>query len=120
MDEMVAKQEVAKHLSELLTAEGHHVDELRVVGPSQTRPVDLAFEWLDQQDTHLPIHYKELASILISKDAVIAGKDPAANLLAQINRDNRFVRVGPGKYALAKWKIKPRASAKSRRKRRRR
>jgi hypothetical protein len=120
MQEMVAKQEVAQHLSELLAAEGHQVDEVRVVGTSQSRPVDLAFECLDQQDGHSPIHYKELASILIAKGAIIAGKDPGANLLAQINRDSRFVRVGPGKYALAKWKIRPRVPARSKRKKRRR
>lgn len=120
MQQMVAKQEVAQHLSELLAAEGHQVDEVRVLGTNQSRPVDLAFEWFDHQDGHSPIHYKELASILMSQGAVIAGKDPAVNLLAQINRDNRFLRVGPGKYVLAKWKIRPRASSRSRRKKRRR
>ena len=120
MDQMMAKQEVAKHLSELLAAEGHDVDDVRVIRDSQTRAVDFAFEYLDRQDGHSPIHYKELATILISQGALIAGKNPAANLLAQINRDNRFVRVGPGKYVLAKWKIRPRASIRSRRKKRRR
>lgn len=119
--EMDAKQQVARHLSGLLAAEGYHVvDDEELAGLSQTRPVDVAFKYLDQQDGHSPFHYRELATALISNGAIIAGKDPAANLLAQISRDNRFLRVGPGRYALAKWKIKPRKSARSRRKKRKR
>ena len=120
MQDMDAKQQIAQHLSELLAAEGYHVDHEELESLGQTRPVDLAFEYFDQQDGHSPIHYKQLASTLISKGALIAGKDPAANLLTQISRDGRFVRVGPGKYALAKWKVKPRVSPRSRRKKRKR
>lgn len=120
MRESDAKQQVAQHLSQLLAAEGYHVDDEELAHLSQTRPVDLAYEYLDQQDGHLPIHYKKLATLLISKGAIIAGKDPAANLLAQISRDNRFVRVGSGKYALAKWNTKLRVSARSRRKKKKR
>jgi hypothetical protein len=120
MREIEAKQQVAQHLTELLAAEGYHVDDEELASLSQTRPVDLAFEYLEQQDGHSPIHYKELTTVLISKGSLIAGKDPAANLLTQISRDSRFVRVGPGKYGLAKWKIKPRISARPRRKKRKR
>jgi len=120
MREMDAKQQVAQHLSGLLAAEGYQIDDEEIGGLSQTRPVDLAFEYLDLQDGHSPIHYKELATMLISKGALIAGKDPPANLLSQISRDSRFVRVGPGKYALAKWKVKPLVSPRSRRKKRKR
>ena len=120
MREIEAKQQVAQHLTELLAAEGYHVDDEELASLSQTRPVDLAFEYLEQQGGDSPIHYKELATVLISKGSLIAGKDPAANLLTQISRDGRFVRVGPGNYALAKWKVKPRVSARSRRKKRKR
>ncbi|NMC58668.1 MAG: hypothetical protein GYA51_04670, partial [Candidatus Methanofastidiosa archaeon] len=42
-----------------------------------------------------------------SKGILIPGKNPAANLLTQISRDNRFARVSPGTYGLKEWGIQP-------------
>lgn len=115
--EMESKQQLVHHLSRLLTVEGYEAyeDDLEELGPL-TRPVDLAFEYMDQQDGHSVVHYRELTSILISRGAIIAGKDPAANLLTQMSKDSRFVRVAPGKYGLTKWRMKKNVSARSRRK----
>jgi hypothetical protein len=50
-----------------------------------------------------PTHYKQLLGLLASKDVYVPGKDPGANLIAHITRDERFTRVGRGLYALSNW-----------------
>ncbi|MCP3681859.1 MAG: hypothetical protein GY861_04140 [bacterium] len=64
-----------------------------------------------------PVYYKEIANTLMSNGVFIPGKDPAANLLAHINRDERFSRVGRGIYALDEWGLQKESRSKSKRSR---
>mgnify|MGYP001054569650 CR=1 FL=1 len=101
------KQEQANHLITLLAAEGHILDEpdLSILG--QAAIPDLVYEYLDSQEKQNSIHYKKLAHEIISKGTIIPGQNPSANLLSQINRDDRFVRTAPGTYGLKKWGMQP-------------
>jgi hypothetical protein len=50
-----------------------------------------------------PTHYRQLVSLLADRNVYVPGKDPGANLIAHISRDDRFVRTGRGIYGLAEW-----------------
>lgn len=51
-----------------------------------------------------PIHYQDLARMLNDRGVYVPGKDPGANLIAHMLRDDRFSRaVGRGMYGLAEW-----------------
>jgi len=52
-----------------------------------------------------PIYYRELAMKMKEKGIAIPGTDPAANLLAYMNRDERFHRIARGTYALREWNL---------------
>ena len=67
---------------------------------------DMAFEYLDSRQICDPIHYLELTQSLQKAGFFIPGKNPAANLLTSITRDDRFYRTKPGTYALSKWNKK--------------
>ncbi|MFA5367117.1 MAG: hypothetical protein WC333_04495 [Dehalococcoidia bacterium] len=52
-----------------------------------------------------PIYYRELAIKMKETGVAIPGTDPAANLLAHMNRDERFHRIARGTYALIEWNL---------------
>jgi hypothetical protein len=79
----------------------------------------LAYELLSKLESKESQHYRELYKIFVSKGIPISGKDPAANLLTHISRDDRFVRVAPGTYGLKEWGVEPAKKKTSRKKRRR-
>jgi len=54
-------------------------------------------------DLGKPIHYRELVRLLAEQQVHVPGKDPGANLIAHISRDERFARVGRGTYGLSEW-----------------
>lgn len=47
-----------------------------------------------------PCHYTELAKSLRAQGVLIPGTKPEANLLAHMSRDERFIKVGRGTYAV--------------------
>lgn len=46
------------------------------------------------------IHYRVLLEQLNGRGVNVPGRDPGANLLAHLGRDDRFVRVGRGTYGV--------------------
>jgi len=78
------------------------------IGPERSqssrsqRFIDAAFDVLKTGGT--PLHYRILSERLSDGGVYVPGKDPAANLLAHMSRDQRFGR-GPGRgvYGLAEW-----------------
>jgi hypothetical protein len=62
---------------------------------------DAVYELL--QTERVPAHYREIHARLCERGAHVPGRNPAANLLTHIARDERFVRVGRGTYGLAEW-----------------
>ena len=60
--------------------------------------VEVAHDHLLEQGT---MHYTKLCADLLARGVFIPGAKPEANLLAHINRDLRFHRVGRGEYSLA-------------------
>jgi len=50
-----------------------------------------------------PMHYRDLYATMVDRGAKVRGKDPAANVIAHINVDPRFIRVSRGTYALKEW-----------------
>ena len=86
---------------------------------SSRSSLDCAYELL--LEAGKPFHYKELHARLLDRGVRIPGQNPAANLLAHVNRDPRFRWVGRGTYGLAEWgpaKTKQRTKRKKRRSRR--
>jgi hypothetical protein len=99
------------HIEALLKIEGHEIEsgpattlaDSLDASPTDTSINDAAFALL--QESHEPIHYKELAEQLRSRNVNIPGKNPSATLLSRISRDKRFKRgKGRGLYALSTWR----------------
>ena len=114
------KQEQADHLMKLLTAENHSFSDPDSSILGNISVPDIAYELLNSQGNPTPLHYKKLTHEVLSKGIMIPGKDPAANLLSQINRDNRFVRTAPGTYGLKDWGLSPNISKRQRSRRKKR
>lgn len=77
--------------------------------PGRTRRVtrngppvpDMAYEVLAERGE--PTHYTDLYDAMCLKGMSVPGQNPAANLLAQMSHDQRFVRRGRGVWGLAIW-----------------
>lgn len=66
------------------------------------RFIDAAYESLKADGK--PLHYRSLSLRLSEAGVYVPGKDPAANLLAHMSRDQRFGRAsGRGVYGLVEW-----------------
>lgn len=100
-------QKQADHILELLKVEGVELSDDDVRDIQQTSVADVAYEYLSRIRDKSPFHYRDLAEGIMSQGTPIPGKDPIANLLAHISRDQRFVRVGAGTYGLTEWGIEP-------------
>ena len=46
------------------------------------------------------VYYRDLLKALSDRGVAVPGQDPAANLIAHLTRDERFVRTGRGTYGL--------------------
>jgi len=69
-------------------------------GPEPADPAELAFSVLEQRGGE-PMHYRELARLVLERGADLAGADPAQTLVSRLVRDERFVRpFRRGWYAL--------------------
>lgn len=116
-DQIDHKQKQAQHIIELLKIEGIEPNKDKLESLGQVSVADLAYQNLSQKDSHQPIHYRELANTIMADGNLIPGKDPAANLLSHISRDERFVRVASGTYGLSEWGLEPAAKPKRRKRR---
>ena len=96
-----------EYLVRLLDAEGVSLDGRGEEFLTQRSLADIAYEELDKRPEKEPIHYKELANLILANGHQIPGKNPAANLITHIGRDTRFVRTGRGIYGLTEWGVKP-------------
>jgi len=97
------KRGQAQHIMELLSAEGSKINNPEALVLNTLAVNDIAYDYLKTLDTKQPTHYHDLANALISKGIQIPGRNPAANLLSHISRDERFVRTAPGTYGLTEW-----------------
>jgi hypothetical protein len=101
------KEEQVDHIAKLLAAEGVSLDGGELDGATPISVSDMAYEVLAQQVEPEPIHYRELAQLITAEGKLIPGQDPAANLVSHLSRDERFMRVARGTYALAEWGLEP-------------
>ncbi len=105
-----AKESQLRNLDDLLTLEAGGLDGLEVQDTSQSRGAPLKSQRFTDAAVAIlmehgaPIHYQELAGALNDRGVYVPGKDPGANLIAHMLRDDRFAR-GPGRgmYGLSQW-----------------
>ncbi len=95
-----AREEQVEYIRKLLEAEGVTLNRKELSDTLFKSVSDMAFEVLSKQKENTPIHYRELSEMIMAEGKLIPGKDPAANLIAHLGRDDRFVRTAPGTYAL--------------------
>jgi len=119
LEKIDEKQKIVEHIVRLLEIEGVGLEDSDNADFINKSYSDLAYELLSELDSNEPRHYRDLYKIFVAKGIPISGKDPAANLLTHISRDNRFVRVAPGTYALKEWGLEPIKKKTARRKRKR-
>ncbi|MHA1796700.1 MAG: winged helix-turn-helix domain-containing protein [Promethearchaeota archaeon] len=99
------KETLIQNIVSLLRAEGiSEFDDWKGAGSKQIS--DIVYEYLVNREEKKGVYYRELADKIQTNGFYIPGKDPSANLLAHLNRDNRFVRVGRGIYGLREWGLK--------------
>lgn len=116
--EVEIKQEQAQHLVMLLKTEGVDINDPELASLTDVAVADVVYEFMTSGDSKKPVHYNDLAKAIMAKGILIPGKNPASNLLAHINRDDRFVRTAPGTYGLREWGLTemPARKRKTRRK----
>jgi hypothetical protein len=101
------KQKVIEHIVRLLEIEGVRLEDSEIAVLINKSYSDIAYEFLSENNSNEPQHYRDLYKIFVAKGIPVSGKDPAANLLTHISRDDRFVRVSPGTYGLKEWGLEP-------------
>jgi hypothetical protein len=114
------KEAQLKNIDDLLLLESGSAPSQRATPPSApdrkgSSFVDQAAEVL--RELGRPAHYRQLVELLADRKVYVPGKDPGANLISHITRDDRFVRTGRGLYGLAEWPSVSAARPKSKRKR---
>ena len=107
LEKIEGQQKAAEHIVRLLEIEGVDIVNSRVAAFINKSYSDFAYEFLNNSDIKKPLHYRDLYNDFLSKGIPVSGKDPAANLLTHISRDERFVRVAPGTYGLKAWGLEP-------------
>ena len=102
-DELSTKENQLRNILSLLEIEGwtNH-EQSTLVTPS---PMLIENASAIMNEIGKPIYYRELAMKMKDKGIAIPGTDPAANLLAHVNRDERFDRTARGTYALKEWNL---------------
>lgn len=102
VEERISVKEVQlRNLDELLALEG--VTGSRGAAENGVRSAPASF--LDAAaeivgESPAGVHYQELLATLNSRGINVPGRDPGANLIAHLTRDERFVRTGRGTYGL--------------------
>lgn len=119
LEKVEEQQKAAEHIVRLLEIEGVDIGNSQIADFINKSYSDLAYELLQNSDLKEPQHYRDIYNAFLSKGIPVSGKDPAANLLTHISRDERFVRVAPGTYGLKEWGLET-VKKKTTRKRRKR
>ena len=93
---VAAKEAQLRHLDELLVIEnqGRHASISTHTGSFLDKAIAIV------GDSAHGVHYREILAALNTEGVHVPGKDPAANLIAHMSRDDRFVRTGRGTYGL--------------------
>ena len=105
MNSIEVIQKSIDSILQLLQIEGVSLNN-QVLGSASLASIsDSAYEYLRSSTEKKPMHYMDLFNGLAAAGKSIPGKNPPANLLTHISRDNRFVRVSPGTYGLSDWGI---------------
>jgi hypothetical protein len=93
------REQQLKNLDELLALEGSPAVE-RPAGdrPESASFLDVAAEIV--RGSKSGVYYRDLLQGITSRGATVPGQDPAANLIAHLTRDSRFIRTGRGIYGL--------------------
>ena len=107
LEQVQAKEEQANYIVKLLEAEDVSLSGKVAEGILPKSISDMAYEKLSQNAAKEPVHYRQLADLIIADGKLIPGQDPAANLVSHLSRDSRFIRVGRGTYGLAEWGLEP-------------
>ena len=99
-DRVALKEVQLRNLDELLSMEsiGDIADDDEVATRGSAGFLDTAADVI--REAKAPVHYQELLKQVNGKGVNVPGRDPAANLIAHIGRDQRFVRTGRGTYGL--------------------
>ncbi len=105
LSEIDVLQNSAENIVELLRVEGVDVDRDDLKGLIQQPISDLAHDYLKSINSKKPMHYTDIFNGVLSSGKSIPGKNPAANLLTHMSRDERFVRISSGTYGLKEWGI---------------
>lgn len=101
------KQKSVNYIVELLRIENVDINKKDIEDISIKSVPDIVYDYLSTKKDKESMHYLEIFKNIYSNGILIPGKNPAANLLTQINKDNRFVRVAPGTYGLTEWGLQP-------------
>jgi len=110
-------EEALSHIQALLKIETKSLESETVLTPKADDTISITDSALSLlQESHQPMHYKDIASTLKARGLQISGIDPAATLLSRISRDERFKRVKRGTYGLKGWR-KPKTHKRTTRKR---
>jgi len=121
LEEIHAKEQLVEHILNLLVAEGIALGNISSDDGAPKSVSDVAFEVLSRLPEPKPVYYRDLVDLIMAEGKHIPGKNPGANLISHLTRDERFIRTGRGTYGLAEWGLEPAQQAKPlRRKRRRR
>lgn len=118
LEEINVREQQAQQIIDLLEADSISVNG-SLGGLGSMSVADMAYEVLSNFQEPTPLHYRELAEAIMAAGKLIPGQDPAANLISHISRDERFMRVDRGTYALAKWGLQPAKKRRSTKKRKR-
>ncbi|HEY5475792.1 MAG TPA: hypothetical protein VIK11_03660 [Tepidiformaceae bacterium] len=107
---IAAKEGQLRNLDDLLALETDHAETRQVTDATPQRPqsaktqrfTDAAVELLTERGE--PIHYLALTKLLGERGVYVPGREPGANLIAHMSRDERFTRApARGTYGLASW-----------------
>ena len=55
---------------------------------------DMAYEVLADRPERKAIHYRDLVDLMMAEGEFIPGRNPGANLISHLSRDEWFVRTG--------------------------
>jgi len=111
------EQEQIKSITQLLATEGMLIDDPDLAAMTDAPIADLAFKFLQNDPDHKPAHYSKITKNIMAQGILIPGKNPAANLLTHISRDDRFVRTSSGTYGLKEHGHRPATKSRRRKKR---
>ncbi len=99
--ELIGRKEAqVKNLNDLLALEGRTAEATAPTDAVVTTGsfLDVAADIL--RGSSSGIYYRDLIAALSDRGITVPGQDPAANLIAHITRDQRFVRTARGTYGL--------------------